>query len=171
MIDEGEPHLKRSIVVDGKDGKTSAPSRTSQSTYLRKERTAWFAEKVAELTLRPVETQEPVQVCRYEDGQQYAPHYDAFDLTSEPGRLCAATGGQRIATVLVYLNDVDDGPENSGTDFPRIGKRFMPVKGNALVFFPCTLDGKLDTEALHSGMPVKSLKWVSQVWLRQRPYV
>jgi prolyl 4-hydroxylase len=171
LIAEGEPFLKRSIVVDGKEGKTSAPSRTSQSTFLRKERTAWLSDKVAALTGRPPSTHEPAQVCRYESGQQYAAHYDAFDLTSEPGRACAATGGQRIATVLVYLNDVDDGPDHSGTDFPSIGRRILPTRGKALVFFPCTLQGKLDTLALHSGMPVKSLKWVCQVWLRQRDYV
>lgn len=161
----GMSGLKRSIVVDGTEGKTSAPTRTSQSTFLRKTDTVWLAEKVARLTGKPEATQEPAQLCQYTDGQKYASHYDAFDLTNEPGRACARTGGQRVATVLVYLNTITDGA--GGTDFPKLGISVAPKQGTALVFFPCTLDGKLDTQALHSGMPVTSEKWVCQVWIRQ----
>ena len=39
--------------------------------------------------------------------------------------------------------------------------------GNALVFFPGFMNGELDTDALHAGMPAVDTKWVSQVWLRQ----
>lgn len=164
----GSPGLKRSIVVDGSEGKTSAPTRTSESTFLKKTSTTWLAAKITALTGKPDSTQEPAQVCRYLDGQRYASHYDAFDLTNEPGRACARTGGQRVATVLVYLNTVEDGA--GGTDFPKVKKRFFPKRGTALVFFPCTLDGKLDTQALHSGMEAKSEKWVCQVWVRQRDF-
>ena len=29
------------------------------------------------------------------------------------------------------------------------------------------MNGELDTDALHAGMPAVDTKWVSQVWLRQ----
>ena len=42
-----------------------------------------------------------------------------------------------------------------------------PKKGTALIFFPGFMNGELDTEALHAGMPAIDTKWVSQVWIRQ----
>jgi hypothetical protein len=48
-------------------------------------------------------------VARYTAGQFYLPHFDAFDLRTGPGRECVNSGGQRVATVLIYLNDVPEG--------------------------------------------------------------
>ena len=42
-----------------------------------------------------------------------------------------------------------------------------PKKGGAVIFFPGFMNGELDTDALHAGMPAVDTKWVSQVWLRQ----
>ena len=160
--------LKRSIVVDGKDGKVSAPSRTSESCYLNKASTTWLSDKIVALTGQPAANQEPAQVARYTTGQFYRSHYDAFDLNTEPGRQCFRTGGQRIGTVLVYLNDVAEG---GGTGFDNLDITISPALGKALVFFPCTLDGALDKQALHCAQDAKDTKWVSQVWLRQAPFV
>ena len=105
----GAPGLHRSIVVDGTLGKAPAPSRTSESCYLTKDSTAWLADRVAVLTGKPPATQEPPQVARYTSGGYYLAHYDAFDLATAPGRECCLTGGQRVATVLIYLNSVAQG--------------------------------------------------------------
>jgi len=89
-------------------------------------------------------------------------------MTTGPGRECALTGGQRVGTVLIYLNDVSDG---GATFFPRLDKRFYPKAGSAVVFFPATVDGKLDPMALHAAEKVgEGEKWVSQVWLRQEEF-
>ncbi|KAJ4916860.1 Prolyl 4-hydroxylase 5 [Raphanus sativus] len=50
------------------------------------------------------------QVLHYQVGQKYEPHYDYF-----LDEFNTKNGGQRIATVLMYLLDVDDGGE---TVFP-----------------------------------------------------
>lgn len=56
------------------------------------------------------ENGEDMQVLRYENGQKYDPHFDYFtDLVN------VARGGHRIATVLMYLSDVEKGGE---TVFP-----------------------------------------------------
>lgn len=81
-----------------------------------------------------------------------------------PPLQCCATGGQRVATVLVYLNGVSTG---GGTYFPKLDARYTPVAGRALVFFPCTVDGKLDPLALHTAEKAVDEKWVCQVWVRQ----
>lgn len=41
---------------------------------------------------------EGFQVLLYQDGQKYDPHYDWFD-----SELHTRNGGQRIATMLMYL--------------------------------------------------------------------
>lgn len=42
----------------------------------------------------------------------------------------------------------------------------------ALVFFPATVDGLLDRNALHAALPAVEpyTKYVSQVWIRQGTY-
>ena len=76
---------------------------------------------------------------RYRNDEFYKPHYDAFDTASQDGRRFAQNGGQRVCTVLVYLNDVPNGGE---TSFAKLGLRVRPRRGVALVFFPASLAGK-----------------------------
>jgi prolyl 4-hydroxylase len=49
-----------------------------------------------------------MQILRYENGQKYDPHYDYFhdQVNSAPRR-----GGQRMATMLIYLEDTEQGGE------------------------------------------------------------
>jgi prolyl 4-hydroxylase len=66
--------------------------------------------------------------------------------------------------VLTYLCDVSAG---GGTYFPKLDKRFMPRRGMAVIFFPCTVDGRLDPLALHTAEKAVDEKWVCQTWVRQ----
>jgi hypothetical protein len=88
-------------------------------------------------------------------------------LDEEDGRRFAANGGQRTVTVLVYLNDVARG---GATSFPNINLQIQPRQGMALVFFPATVDGVLDRQALHAALPALDIKYVSQIWIRQGMY-
>lgn len=123
--------------------------------------------KVCALTSKPVDHFELPQVGRYYPSQQYRHHFDAFDLSNEDGIRFAQNGGQRVVTVLVYLNDCLNGGE---TDFPVLNLKISPRKGTAVVFFPSTVDGYLDKRALHAALPAFETKYVSQCWIRQGPY-
>lgn len=46
----------------------------------------------------------------------------------------------------------------------------QPKEGMAVVFFPATIDGRLDRQALHAALPAVDVKYVSQIWIRQAPY-
>lgn len=94
-------------------------------------------------------------------------HFDAFNLDEEDGRRFASNGGQRTVTVLVYLNDVFNG---GATAFPTLKLQIQPRQGMALVFFPATVDGVLDRQALHAALPALDTKYVSQIWIRQGSY-
>ena len=153
--------------VVGSGAGVTSPARTSSTVYLSRADLPLYLEKVCRLTGRPRAHCELPQVGRYRGGEEYREHHDAFDLATADGRRFAANGGQRVATVLVYLNDV---PRGGSTHFPVLNLDVRPKKGMAVVFFPATVDGLLDRSALHAARPAVDAKYVSQVWIRQGPY-
>jgi prolyl 4-hydroxylase len=114
----------------------------------------------------PVENGEGLQVLRYRPGAEYQAHHDYFDPTQPGAPSILARGGQRVATLVMYLNT----PERGGaTTFPDVGMEVGPVKGNA-VFFSYDR-AHADTKTLHAGAPVLAgEKWVATKWLRQREF-
>jgi hypothetical protein len=90
------------MVAESATGK----ARTSMSCWLTHADLPGLVERVSAVTGKTPSQLEPPQVARYCSGQKYDPHHDAFDLRTEPGRQALGVQGQRVATVLVYLNDV-----------------------------------------------------------------
>jgi prolyl 4-hydroxylase len=111
---------------------------------------------------------EPVQVTRYRRGEEYSEHNDCIPIhtRSDDGGAFMAQGGQRVATVLVYLNDVEQGGE---TDFPKLGYACQPRKGRCILFLPGMTDGRRDEDLVHAARPAVDEKWVSQLWVREHP--
>ena len=119
--------------------------------------------RIATLLRWPLDHGEGLQVLRYRPGAEYQPHYDYFEPAhaSTPGIL--KRGGQRVATLVMYLNTPVAG---GSTIFPDIGLDVAPVKGNA-VFFSYDRPHP-STQTLHGGSPVlDGEKWVATKWLRQ----
>ena len=119
--------------------------------------------RIAALLQWPVENGEGLQILRYRPGAEYKPHYDYFDPTQPGAPSILLRGGQRLATVVIYLNT----PLRGGaTTFPAVGLEVMPVRGNA-VFFSYERPHP-DTRTLHGGAPVlEGEKWVATKWLRE----
>jgi prolyl 4-hydroxylase len=140
-------------------------TRTSSTCYLTREDLPELSRKVSILTQKPINHLELPQVGRYYTSQQYLPHYDAFDTEEVDGKRFASNGGQRTVTVLIYLNTVQQGGQ---TSFPKLNNvNVQPVRGQALIFFPATIDGHLDPRTLHAALPAIDTKFVSQIWIRQ----
>ncbi|WP_229416170.1 prolyl hydroxylase family protein [Pseudoduganella armeniaca] len=77
-------------------------------------------------------------------------------------------GGQRTATLIVYLNDVEDAGD---TVFPKLGLSVVPKKGAAVYFEYMNDEGQLDEATLHGGAPVGAGdKWVMTKWVRQEAF-
>lgn len=109
---------------------------------------------------------ETFYVLRYEQGQEYKAHTDWFAPAPE-GLGFLGTAGNRVATVITYLSEVEEGGE---TTFPEVGLRVRPRKGDAVLFWNRTPDFVLDPLALHSSLPIiKGTKWSITRWIRERP--
>jgi hypothetical protein len=109
---------------------------------------------------------EVAKLLHYEPGQQFAPHCDFQDPATPALAQEVARRGQRVATVLVYLNDDYEGGE---TDFPLVGLRHRAAQGDALLFWNVKPSGMLDYDTLHAGLPpTRGVKWVLSQWIRER---
>jgi len=108
---------------------------------------------------------EPAQVLHYTVGQEFKSHHDFLDLSVPGYARSAAMHGQRVATLLLYLNEGYDGGE---TEFLEIGIRHKGRKGDGLLFWNVGEDGNPDPKTLHAGTPpVRGEKWVLSQWLRR----
>ena len=122
--------------------------------------------RIAALLGWPLENGEGLQVLRYRPGAEYKPHYDYFD-PAEPGtETILQRGGQRVGSLVCYLNTPAEG---GATVFPDVGFEVAPVQGNA-VFFSYDRPHP-STRSLHGGAPVVSgEKWVATKWMRERRF-
>lgn len=159
--------LTRSETVKTDTGASEVNSaRTSQGMFFDRGENALcqrIEERIAALTQWPVENGEGLQVLKYLPGAEYKPHYDYFDPAQPGTPTILKRGGQRVGTIVMYLNDPEVG---GGTTFPDVGLEVAPVKGNA-VFFSYDRAHPV-SKTLHGGAPVVAgEKWVATKWLRE----
>ncbi|MGZ5187660.1 MAG: 2OG-Fe(II) oxygenase, partial [Caldimonas sp.] len=167
LIALARARLSRSETVETRTGASEVnDARTSEGMFFRPAEVpvcARLEARIARLLDWPVENGEGLQILRYGPGAEYKPHYDYFD-PAEPGTpAILERGGQRVASLVCYLNT----PEAGGaTVFPDAGLEVAPVRGNA-VFFSYDRPHPA-TRSLHGGAPVTAgEKWVATKWLRE----
>lgn len=167
IIEKSQPLFKESRLVSG------------SLTNVRKSETAWLPKKdpivekiikrVCKLTNISFDNAEKMQVVKYEPNGYYKPHYDASCDDKEECVNFEKNGGQRVVTMIIYLNDDYTG---GTTDFPNLKMEIQPKKGNALLFYSLQKEGnKCHPLSLHAGTPVQSgIKYIANVWLREKKY-
>jgi prolyl 4-hydroxylase len=171
MVAAAAPRLARSetVVIDT-GGNEINPSRTSEGMFFGRGETplcARIESRIAALLNWPVVNGEGLQILHYQPGAEYKPHHDYFD-PAQPGMAAVlARGGQRVGTLVIYLNTPLQG---GGTTFPDVALEVAPIKGNA-VFFSYDRP-HASTRTLHGGAPVLAGdKWVATKWLRQGEFI
>lgn len=162
----------RPAEVSGDTGGYISAGRSGSNCWINHNDSALtlqLAARISKLVQIPLSHAESFQVVYYGPGQEYRPHYDAWDEDSERGRRCMERGGQRLVTALVYLNHVEGG---GATGFPRLGLDVHPLPGNLLLFHNCYPgSNRKHDDSLHGGMPVTAgEKWAANLWFRERPY-
>ena len=178
IIKIGEPHIKKSEVC-GRGGSKPHKSRTSMTAhigkkFLQNDNPDKILERILEKSSiygnLPTENIEPIQLVRYHPGQYFNKHYDYLDRNNPIYKKNIEKNGQREQTFFVYLNNV---PDDLGgkTHFPKIDKTFKAKKGEA-IFWRNMVNGKEDTNTLHSGTELKKgVKYGLNIWVREKKYI
>ncbi|MBB3228924.1 prolyl 4-hydroxylase [Luteibacter sp. Sphag1AF] len=162
---------RSAVVAPGSGSNTVMDIRTSEGAYFHRSENELIQRidaRAAAIMRLSEEHGEGLQVMRYGVGGEYMPHYDFFAPDEKGSERHLKNGGQRVSTLIMYLNDADDGGE---TIFPHIGFRYIPRRGQALYFEYASDAGELDSYSLHGGAPVRrGEKWIVTKWMREKAF-
>ena len=169
LISLSSDRLIRSATVSQVSGKSNINgNRTSVGTLFRRGENGLvdgIDATISRLLCWPATHFEDMHVVRYQVGEEFKPHFDFFRPEHPGSAERLANGGQRVGTMILYLNDAKDGGE---TVFPQIGLSVIPRMGSAVYFANIGSNNMLNTMLLHSGAPVlRGEKWIATKWLRQ----
>jgi prolyl 4-hydroxylase len=170
LIQLSQTKMQDSQVIDPTSGAfVRHPERTSRGTHFEHQSHAVviaIENRIHDLFGFCVAQQEAMQILHYGIGGEYKPHYDFFPPTEAGSFAAINAAGQRLATLIMYLNT----PETGGaTGLPNIGLTVTAKKGNAIYFENIDPQGKPDPQTLHAGLPVLAgEKWIATKWLRER---
>ncbi|NDD73933.1 MAG: 2-oxoglutarate-dependent dioxygenase [Gammaproteobacteria bacterium] len=153
LIALSRQNMRASTVIDmDSGGEKFSGDRSSTGAALTRlglPLIARIERRLAEFAQWPIEHGEALQILRYGPGQEYKPHYDYVDPTQPGAQPFLARGGQRVASIVMYLNTPQAG---GGTAFPDFS-------------YECAHPS---SRTLHAGSPVlKGEKWVATKWLRE----
>jgi hypothetical protein len=171
LIGLGRPHLHAAQTVDAATGAEQYQfTRTNRSAELSLGQSDVVLHlvraRMAHLCGLPTGAMEGSAILHYEPGQQFLRHYDFLEGGGSGIARQIALYGQRVATVLLYLNDDYEGGE---TEFPLLPWRYKGRKGDALYFLNVERSGAPDRRTLHAGLPpVQGEKWLLSQWVRDR---
>ena len=168
FVEMGKGKMERAKVISDEESEFHA-SRTNDFCWLEHGANDVIHEvskRFSILVKMPINNSEQFQLVHYGPGNEYKPHFDAFDKSTKEGQNNWFPGGQRMVTALAYLNDVEEG---GATDFPKIDVSVKPNKGDVVVFHNC-IEGttEINPQALHGGSPViAGEKWAVNLWFRE----
>lgn len=170
LIALSEAKMQDSTVVDPTTGQyVKHPERISRGTHLEHQSSKVVIEienRLSKLFGFAINQQEAIQILHYQVGGEYRPHYDFFPPADSGSQQAIAQAGQRLATLIMYLNT----PAQGGTtDLPNIGLNVTAKKGAAIYFENIDQNGLPDNNTLHAGAPVMAgEKWIATKWFRAR---
>lgn len=172
IIGIARPQMAPSFVFDAATGtRVKSQVRTSSTASLHPYRQELALQainlRIAEAAEIAPECGEMLSILWYKAGEEFRPHFDF--LAQTPTELAELErAGQRVATLLVYLNDGYVGGE---TVFLSNGMAFKGSIGDALLFHNVLPDGTVDRTTRHAGRPVATgNKWLASKWFRAREY-
>jgi prolyl 4-hydroxylase len=173
LIALARPRLRPSTVVDAVTGENRVGEyRNCEGMFFLPGETPLVAAldaRFSQIMNLPIDHGEGLQVLRYGPGTRFTPHFDFLVPRNEASEQSLRRSGQRVSTLITYLNDVPGGGE---TTFPHAGLAVGAIRGNAVYFEYCNRRGQVDAASLHAGEPVtEGEKWAVTKWMRERRFV
>ncbi|THU74983.1 hypothetical protein C4D60_Mb04t39130 [Musa balbisiana] len=174
IVQKAKSRLRPSTLAlrKGETAENTQGIRTSSGTFVSASEDSsgvlgQIEEKIARATVIPREQGEAFNILRYEIGQRYASHYDAFNP--------AEYGPQKSQRVCISLLSTTNFAVNGSNmdiayDYEKcIGLKVKPRKGDGLLFYSLFTNGTIDPASLHGSCPViKGEKWVATKWIRDQ---
>lgn len=170
LVQLSKAKMEDSTVIDPVTGQfVKHPERTSRGTHFEHQSSdivIAIENRIAEVFGFETKQQEAIQILQYALGGEYKAHFDFFSPSDASSHALIAEGGQRLATLIMYLNTPLEG---GSTDLPNLGLSIRAKKGSALYFENINQQGEVDERTLHAGMPIiAGEKWIATKWLRER---
>jgi len=168
LINLAKDKFKDSTIYSKSSGIVDKTARSSTNTYFTRNENNivdYIETKITKILNIDRLQLEPLQIVKYDKGQEYKLHYDFFDENSDQ------YNNQRTDSIIIYLNDLDiiDG---GATFFPLYKMRFFPYKTRALHWENMNCNKELNKLSLHCGEPIESnkTKYILTIWVREKPY-
>ncbi|EDW15488.2 uncharacterized protein Dmoj_GI24860 [Drosophila mojavensis] len=163
------PRFRRATVQNAVTGALeTANYRISKSAWLKTAEhrvIGTVVQRTADMTGLDMDSAEELQVVNYGIGGHYEPHFD-FARREEIRAFEGLNLGNRIATVLFYMSDVEQG---GATVFTSLHAVLKPKKGTAAFWMNLHRSGEGDVRTRHAACPVLTgSKWVSNKWIHER---
>jgi len=162
LIEMARPRLQPSTVVDLETGeKRLAEHRDNEGMFFKLNENPFIARldrRISELMNCPIENGEGMQILRYGPKAKNTPHFGFLVPSNARNSESLPRSGQRISTLVIYLNDVKAGGE---TVFPEVGGlAISPKKGNGAYFEYSNSLCQMDPRSVHASAPViEGEKW------------
>lgn len=157
-------HLKPSPLSRAHDDPYFRTSTTANLYEIEDPRARAIEQKISATLGIRLPYAEGIQAQRYEVGQQFKPHYDAFQPDSNSYQRFAGLRGNRTWTFMVYLNDDLEG---GATRFTALDIGIRPKLGMALFWDNLLESGAPNPATLHAGEPVtRGYKAIITQWFR-----
>jgi len=163
LTELGSPLLKRASV--GENGKkTYSEKRVGETEYLPNDlhsvpEVRHLRQRLAAASELEVDFvgAENLRISSYATSGYFYMHHDSFGLRE-------LHQDNRLATILVYFNDVDGGE----TIFPLMNLKVEARKGTAVLFFNLKRSGEREAITAHGSCPIiTGQKWIATQWIRR----
>jgi prolyl 4-hydroxylase len=170
LIKETDNNLRPSYVSNPEDRSLVSDYRTSSSADLDYQNSNIGPKidiKIAHYLCMDPFLGEGLQIQKYEPGEYYKEHHDYYDLFTEEYSTYTEWMGQRTWTLMIYLNDVEEGGE---TFFKHLNLKIKPKQGTAVFWNNLWPFGWPNYKTLHEALPpVSGQKYIVTKWFRAWP--
>jgi len=167
------------ILEKSKDNFSDSLVMSGYETSIRKSKTCWLSksdptirniiQRVCDIDNISIDNAEDLQVVKYQPNGYYNEHHDSCCDDNSTCKEFLERGGNRIVTMVIYLND---GFEGGATKFIKLNKEIKPDKYSGILFYSMNKNkDKCHSLSMHAGLPITSgEKYIANVWLRENKF-